>query len=135
MNKELQEQLKKLLKCSDKNCQEGHYPLGMNEDGEIEWGGCPNCVVGSDYLPRVDPYKLKSFIDQNFIGREEIDELKRYVRKGKPICNWCGKPATMQTVKGEGNLKSGGISANDGWYCDDCYKKCLKIEEEAMYGN
>jgi len=76
-----------------------------------------------------------SFIDQNFIGREEIDELKRYVRKGKPICNWCGKPATMQTVKGEGNLKSGGLSVNDDWYCDDCYKKGLEIEEEAMYGN
>ena len=74
MQKELQEQLKKLLKCSDKNCQEGHYPLGMNEDGEIEWGGCPNCVVGSDYLPRVDPYKLKSFIDQNFIGKKEVRE-------------------------------------------------------------
>ena len=74
MEKELQEQLKELLKCSDKNCQEGHYPLGMNEDGEIEWGGCPNCVVGSDYLPRVDPYKLKSFIDQNFIGKEVMRE-------------------------------------------------------------
>ena len=75
MEKEIQEQLKELLKCSDKNCQEGHYPLGMNEDEEIEWGGCPNCVVGSDYLPRVDPYKLKSFIDQNFIGKEVLREM------------------------------------------------------------
>ena len=75
MQKELQEQLKELLKCSDKNCQEGHYPLGMNEDEEIEWGGCPNCVVGSDYLPRVDPYKLKSFIDQNFIEKEALERM------------------------------------------------------------
>ena len=74
MEKELQEQLKKLLKCSDKNCQEGHYPLGMNENGEIEWGGCPNCVTIDGYFPRVDPYKLKSFIDQNFIGKEELRE-------------------------------------------------------------
>ena len=80
MEKEIQEQLKELLKCSDKNCQEGHYPLGMNEDEEIEWGGCPNCVVGSDYLPRVDPYKLKSFIDQNFIGKEKLrKEINEWV--------------------------------------------------------
>ena len=66
---------------------------------------------------------------------KEIEELKRYVRKGEPICNWCGKPATKQTFKGESNLKSGGLSVNDGWYCDECYKKGLEIEEEAMYGS
>ena len=70
-----------------------------------------------------------SFIDQNFIGKESLEELKRYVRKGNPKCSWCEKPATKQTVKGESNLKSGGLAINDGWYCDECYQKGLKMEE------
>jgi len=89
----------------------------------------------ADPMGRISIKDAISFIDQNFIGKEEVDELKRYVRKGSPKCSWCGKEATKQTVKGEDNLKSGGLSVNDGWYCDECYKKGLKIEEEAMYGN
>ena len=65
---------------------------------------------------------------------EEPEDMMRYVRKGKPKCSWCDKPATQQTVKGEDNLKSGGLAVNDSWYCDGCYKKGLDEEKEAMYG-
>ena len=34
-----------MCKCIEPNCQDGHYPLGMHEDGEVEWGACPVCVV------------------------------------------------------------------------------------------
>ena len=50
-------------------------------------------------------------------------------------CTWCGKKATRQTVKGEENQKSGGNPVNDDWYCDECWKKGIEMENEAMYGN
>lgn len=31
--------------CDEPRCEDGHYPLGMNEDDEVDWGGCPKCVV------------------------------------------------------------------------------------------
>lgn len=49
-------------------------------------------------------------------------------------CTWCGKKATRQTVKGKDNEEAGGLPVNDGWFCDKCWDKGLKIEEEAMYG-
>ncbi|MDD5068062.1 MAG: hypothetical protein PHN89_00475 [Candidatus Pacebacteria bacterium] len=80
--------------------------------------------------------EIEQFIDYLLSQKDkEIEELKRYIRKGKPTCSWCGKPATKQTVKGEYNLKSGGLSVNDDWYCDECYQKGLEMEKEAMYGN
>jgi len=50
-------------------------------------------------------------------------------------CTWCGKVATKQTTKGKSNEEIGGLPQNDGWYCDKCWKKGTKIEEEAMYGD
>lgn len=52
--------------------------------------------------------------------REEI------VAEGK-TCHWCDQPATQQTLRGQ--------DAGEGYYCDKCYAKGLKIEEEAMYGH
>lgn len=34
-----------MCKCDEPHCQDGHFPLGMNEGGEVDWGGCPKCVV------------------------------------------------------------------------------------------
>jgi len=119
MEKEEKEQLKIVLKTfgSCGNCGE---PIYLEENEELV-------------------NDLISLIEKNYISKEEVkkelEELKRYVRKGNPKCNWCGKPATKQTSKGESNLKSGGLAVNDDWYCDDCYKKGLEIEKEAMYGN
>ena len=52
----------------------------------------------------------------------------------KKHCTWCSKIATRQTIKGQENEKSGGLSINDGWFCDKCWKKGEEMEREAMYG-
>lgn len=79
---EKMKELKKLLKCEDKNCQEGHYPIGYDaENDEVEWGGCPNCVVGDKYLPRVDPYKLESFLKSSL--QEQREMIEREIDKRK----------------------------------------------------
>lgn len=33
------------IDCDEPRCEDGHYPLGMDEDGDVDWGGCPKCVV------------------------------------------------------------------------------------------
>jgi len=129
MNKQLQEQLKSFLKgvifdYHNNNLNQSEVKQEVL-DYIFEGKGGDNKFF-ENYI---------DFIDQNFIGKEEADEIKRYVRKGNPKCNWCGKEATKQTVKGESNLKSGGLAVNDDYYCDECYAKGLKMEEEAMYGN
>jgi hypothetical protein len=54
--------LSELLKCENPRCEDGNFPLGMDENDDVIWGGCPNCVVGSSYLPRVNPFKLKELV-------------------------------------------------------------------------
>ena len=54
--------------------------------------------------------------------------------KNKRKCNWCKAVATQQTVKGKDAEESGSLPQNHGYYCDSCYDKGLKMEEEAMYG-
>ena len=51
-----------------------------------------------------------------------------------PKCSWCEKPATTQTTKGEYAQKNNHRPVNWGYFCDKCYRKGRKIEEEAMYG-
>lgn len=51
----------------------------------------------------------------------------------KATCAWCGKKATRQTYKGKENQESGGLSQNNGWFCDKCWKKGEDEEKEAMY--
>lgn len=51
-----------------------------------------------------------------------------------PKCNWCGKIATKQTVKGEEAQKNNERPVNWGYYCKSCFDKGLKMEEEEMYG-
>ena len=49
-------------------------------------------------------------------------------------CTWCGKTAIHQTVRGRENEKAKGSFINDGWFCDNCWKKGVEMENEAMYG-
>lgn len=79
--------------------------------------------------------RLKKIIKNN----EKVIINKKIMKmnyRGKKIrkCSWCNKKATLQTVKGEANEKAKGLPQNDGWYCNECYKKGLDMEEEAMYG-
>jgi len=60
----------------------------------------------------------------------QLSNMKTKQRK----CTWCGKKATTQTARGEDNEKRGGLPQNDGWFCDKCWKKGYKMEEEAMFG-
>ena len=48
-------------------------------------------------------------------------------------CIICGKKATRQTAKGKDNVKAKGHPNNNGYYCDECFRKGLEDEEEAMY--
>jgi len=50
-----------------------------------------------------------------------------------PACSSCGKKATRQTAKGKYAQKNGGRPCNWGYYCEECYKKGLEREKEAMY--
>ena len=40
--------------CDEPHCDNGHYPLGMHEDGEVDWGACPKCkpLDGFSGLPQ-----------------------------------------------------------------------------------
>lgn len=40
--------------CDEPHCKNGHYPLGMTEDGEIDWGACPKCkpLEGKALFPK-----------------------------------------------------------------------------------
>lgn len=49
-------------------------------------------------------------------------------------CTWCGKKATKQTVKGQENEDSNGLPQNDGYFCNECWRKGVEMENEAMYG-
>lgn len=52
----------------------------------------------------------------------------------KRECGRCDNEATKQTVRGKQNQERGGLPQNDGWFCDECWEKGLKLEHEAMYG-
>jgi hypothetical protein len=80
-NMSWEKELKELLKCDDNHCQEGHYPLGMDENDDVVWGGCPNCVVGSNYLPRVNPYKLEQFIKD--LRKKDEEELIKTIKQAE----------------------------------------------------
>jgi len=34
-----------MCKCNYPNCNDGHYPVLANEDGDVDWGSCPKCVI------------------------------------------------------------------------------------------
>lgn len=40
--------------CDEPHCKNGHYPLGMTEDGEADWGACPKCkpLEGKALFPK-----------------------------------------------------------------------------------
>lgn len=40
--------------CDEPHCKNGHYPLGMTEDGEVDWGACPKCkpLEGKALFPK-----------------------------------------------------------------------------------
>ncbi len=104
---EKMKELKELLKCGDKNCQEGHYPLGYNEEtDEVEWGGCPNCVTIDGYFPRVDPYKLENLLksslqEQREIIEKEIETKIRVARSEGYLS--CCKENGIEPKLGKGN--------------------------------
>lgn len=52
----------------------------------------------------------------------------------KRRCTWCNKLAHKQTVRGKENEISGGLSQNDGYFCNQCWKKGEDEEREAIYG-
>ena len=63
-----------------------------------------------------------------------IKIFKEYKEMSIPKCS-CGKIATTQTARGESEEESFSLPRNYGWYCGECWKKGVEIEEEAMYGN
>ena len=56
--------------CCDNTCDKGHIPLGMLEDGDVEWGGCSKCVTGGVYVPHDWRTYWHSFIDHLASGGE-----------------------------------------------------------------
>lgn len=56
------------------------------------------------------------------------------MKKQSRECTRCDNPATKQTVRGKSSQEFGGLPQNDGWFCDECWAKGLKIEEDAVYG-
>lgn len=40
--------------CDEPHCKNGHYPLGITEDGEVDWGACPKCkpLEGKALFPK-----------------------------------------------------------------------------------
>ena len=61
--------------------------------------------------------------------------MKIVLNNMKRKCTRCGKKATKQTVKGKQSEERKGLPQNHGYFCDKCFEKGLKLEEEAMYGN
>ena len=59
--------------------------------------------------------------------------IKEYKEYSFRKCE-CGKIATTQTVQGEDAEKELHLPRNYSWYCDKCYEKGLKLENEAIYG-
>jgi len=57
-------------------CEEGHKPLGMTEDMEMEWGGCEHCVFGGKYHPQWEQ-KALSFHEINL--REGWEKAVSYL--------------------------------------------------------
>jgi len=79
------------------------------------------------------PEKPISKEEQKKIEDRRKEITAKFSRKPRQ-CSHCTMPATKQTVKGKKNQDAGGLPQNDGWYCDNCYRKGLEIKEEAMYG-
>lgn len=36
--------------CKEPHCDNGHYPELASEEGDVNWVGCPNCVVDGVHL-------------------------------------------------------------------------------------
>lgn len=39
-----------MCKCIYPDCNDGHYPLHMSDDGDVDWGSCPECVVNGIHI-------------------------------------------------------------------------------------
>ena len=39
-----------MCKCIYPDCNDGHYPLGVDENDDVVWGGCPECVVNGVHI-------------------------------------------------------------------------------------
>jgi len=35
--------------CPVDHCQDGHFPVQNNDDGDVDWEGCPECVVNGEH--------------------------------------------------------------------------------------
>ena len=76
--------------------------------------------------------------DETYYTIPDTDFLKLWQEWRETLerkCTGCGEKATRQTVKGKSNQDAGGAPQNDGWYCDECWKKGVEEENEAMYGH
>ena len=59
----IREVCKELKGCGDNNCHEGHYPMGYNEEtDEVDWGGCPVCIVNGEYTPPIKDIELQHIL-------------------------------------------------------------------------
>lgn len=57
--------------CDEPYCDKGHYPLGMNEDGDVEWGACPKCKPLDNFSGEVE-LALPSNATSLFIFLKEL---------------------------------------------------------------
>lgn len=64
---------------------------------------------------------------KKWLGFYREDILNSFI----PKCS-CGKKATVQTAKGKYAQENLHRPCNWGWYCDKCFEKGLREEEEAM---
>ena len=60
--------------CLQNNCQDGHYPLGENQEGEIDWGSCPKCVVGQEHICDIYWKDKMNRLTPSLIDGETIEE-------------------------------------------------------------
>lgn len=36
--------------CKQPDCDNGHFPVQVSEDGDVDWVGCPKCVINGKHL-------------------------------------------------------------------------------------
>lgn len=39
-----------MCKCKVQHCNNGHYPIQVSGDGDVDWVGCPECVIDGVHL-------------------------------------------------------------------------------------
>ena len=45
--------------CDQPDCNHGHYPVQVSEDGDVDWVGCPKCVINNKHLCDQESTNLK----------------------------------------------------------------------------